>query len=91
MSIPTKEQLSIALEKAAEMREKGEDPHFLAKSLLSLNYRYTELEHVYEALEHYLNSGQAVDPHKALIKAVEHYREVEILARGEGQPPKFGL
>ncbi|MFC3150268.1 hypothetical protein ACFOEK_04450 [Litoribrevibacter euphylliae] len=91
MSTPTREQLTIALEKAAAMREKGEDPDFIAKSLLSLNYRFTELEHVYEALEHFLNSGQAVEAHAALIKAVEHFREVELRSKGESKPPKFGL
>ncbi|GLQ32008.1 hypothetical protein [Litoribrevibacter albus] len=91
MSTPTREQLSIALETAAKMREQGEDPHFMAKSLLSLNYRFTELEHVYEALEHFLNSGQAAEAHSALIKAVEHFREVELRSKGEGQPAKFGL
>ncbi len=91
MGTPTREELSIALEHAAQMREKGDDPFHMAKSLLSINYRFTELEHVYEALEHYLNSGQAVEAHAALIKAVEHFREVEIRAKGEGQPPKFGL
>lgn len=91
MTAPTREQLSIALEKAATMREKGEDPDFLAKSLLSLNYRFTELEHVYEALEHFLNSGQAAEAHAALVKAVEHFREVELRSKGEPIPPKFGL
>jgi hypothetical protein len=91
MGTPTKEQLTEALQEAARMREAGEDPHFLAKSLLSLNYRFIELEHVYQAIEHFINSGQAAETHAALVKALEHYRDVELRAKGEEKPSKFGL
>jgi len=91
MSTPTNEQLSIALQEAARMREQGEDPNFVAKSLLSLNYRFTELEYVYHALEHFIASGQAADAHTSLVKAMEHYRDVDLRAKGESKPTKFGL
>ncbi|GAA3911314.1 hypothetical protein [Litoribacillus peritrichatus] len=91
MGTPTKEEMAIALDEAIRLREQGGDDHFLGKSLLSLNYRFIELEHVYQALEHYLNSGQATDDHAKLIKAIEHYRDLELRAKGKEPEAKFGL
>ena len=91
MGTPPKEELPIALQEAARLREHGGDKHFLGKSLLSLNYRFTELEHVYEALEHFLNSGQATDDHAKLIKAIDHYRDIDFRAKGEQGNKQFGL
>ena len=40
MGKPTQEELNHALEKAADMREHGQDPDFIAKSLLNLNFLF---------------------------------------------------
>jgi hypothetical protein len=74
MGKPTEEELNHALAKAAEMREHGEDPDFIAKSLLNLNYRFGVWQKVVEALKRYLHSGQASTEHARLVTAL---REAE--------------
>jgi hypothetical protein len=74
MGKPTEEQLNQALQKAAEMREHGEDPDFIAKSLLNLNYRFGVWQKVVEATKRYLHSGQASTEHARLVSAL---REAE--------------
>ncbi|GAA5316111.1 MAG: hypothetical protein AseanaTS_13160 [Candidatus Pelagadaptatus aseana] len=61
MSKPTEAEYKQAMAEVARMREAGEDPEHVAKTLLNLDYRFKHLEHVYEALEHWLNSGQAAN------------------------------
>ena len=46
MGKPTPEELQKALTEAGRMREKGEDSHFLAKSILNMNFRIKILEKV---------------------------------------------
>ena len=71
MSRPTEEQLAIALAEAGRMREQGEDPEFIAKSLLNLNYRIGLLQQVLDKAKHYLHSGHASREHTLLVKAIE--------------------
>lgn len=71
MSRPTEEELAIALAKAAEIRESGNDDSHLAKSLLNLAYRVDALEDVLSKAKHYLHSGQASREHTLLLKAIE--------------------
>ena len=71
MTRPTEKELSIALERATYIREKGEDTHFLSKSLLSHDYRIKKLEHVMEAAKHHLRSGGGFREHHDLLKAIE--------------------
>ena len=87
MGIPTDEELSQALRKAGEMREKGEDPDFIAKSLLSLNYRYELQSQVIDAVKLYLHSGHGATEHALLVKALE---KAESASNKDGQKP-FGL
>lgn len=77
MGKPTDEELKSALAEAARMREQGEDPHFVAKALLNLDYRFGHLEQVLRATERYLHSGLAEHNHAELIRAIEAYKRVE--------------
>jgi hypothetical protein len=71
MGVPSKEELDCALKEAIRMREQGEDPYYLAKSLLNHNYRIDTLEKVLHAAELYLQSGQAGHEHGQLVLAIE--------------------
>ena len=51
MGKPSDIELKQALEKAAEMREHDQDPDFIAKSLLSLNYRFDVWQRVIETIQ----------------------------------------
>lgn len=75
MAMPTEEELKTALAEAARMREQGEDPHFLAKSVLNLNYQNEQLMQVLLAAEQFLRSGMAVTQHQKLRKAIEKARK----------------
>jgi len=46
MAKPTEEELETALKMAAQMRDKNLDPFFIAKALLSHNYRMKYLEEI---------------------------------------------
>ena len=81
MGKPTEEQLNQALQKAAEMREQGDDPDFLAKSLLNLNYRFGVWQKVVQATKRYLHSGQASSEHARLVSALREAEQLE--AEGE--------
>ncbi len=63
MAKPTEEEFEKALKKAQQMRESGQDPDYLGKSLLNLDYRIGYLEEVYRAIERYLRSGMAEREH----------------------------
>ena len=71
MAAPTDNELRIALEEAARMREHKEDPHFIAKSLLNTHYRLGLLERVMSAAKHFLHSGLAPHEHAQLVRAIE--------------------
>jgi hypothetical protein len=90
MGKPTEEQFEDALREAARMREHGEDPHFVAKSLLNLNYRFRHLERVLQAARQYLHSGQASHEHGQLVHAIDQALEAESRSAGD-EPEDFGL
>ena len=72
MGRPTEEELAAALQEAARMREQGQDPNFVGKTLLNHNYRLTYLLQLYHQLEHYFHAGQAdSEPYRAPL----HVRE----------------
>lgn len=77
MSRPSEAELSEALKTAQEMRESGEDQHFLAKSLLNLDYRIKALEEVLEKSKRYLHSGHGSHEHTALLKSIEKAEHAE--------------
>jgi hypothetical protein len=86
----TKDQLEHALARATAMHAAGDDPDFLASALLGLSERVGYLEKVYEAVEHFLHSGQGVREHSRLMRALEAARSGEAQARGEA-PGDWGL
>jgi hypothetical protein len=89
MGKPTEDELRMALEEAARMRESGADPHFVAKALLNLNYRTKSLEQVLNATERYLRSGQAVSDHQHMVEAIRNYHRLDDRAAGH-DAERFG-
>ena len=73
MGKPTQEELQIALAEAARMREQSEDPHFIAKALLNLNYRIKYLEDIMRAAELYTHSGMGSSEHLKLVSAKTYH------------------
>lgn len=90
MTMPTEEELKTALAEAGRMREKNEDPCFIAKSLLNLNYQNEQLKHVLKAVEMYLHSGMAVREHQRMKVALEKARNA-INRTGAIEEEHFGL
>ena len=87
MGKPTSEELQHALSAAGKMREDGEDPDFIAKSLLSINYRFDKSVHVITLLKRYLHSGASGTEHSKLLKALQEFEKVE----GATEHTNFGL
>ena len=88
MGRPTESELKHALAKAAEMREHGNDPDFIGKSLLNLNYRFDIWQRVIDATKLYLHSGLNTTEHARLIKTLQ---ETEKLEEKTNQDSDFGL
>lgn len=74
---PSSDEMQQAMEMAKLMREKDEDPHFIAKSLTYMNHRNEMLEKVYAAANHYMRFGQAEHEHAELLQALEAARLAE--------------
>lgn len=77
MGRPTKEELATAIAEAGRMREQGDDPHFIAKSLLNHDYRLKLFEQLYQSVEHYLRSGQSETEHSKLMRILDKIRSEE--------------
>lgn len=88
MAKPTDAELKQALAKAAEMREYGDDPDFLAKSLLSLNYRFNNWQRVISATKLYLHSGHGATEHARLIRALQEAEKADLMPDHDND---FGL
>lgn len=71
MGKPTESELQQAIRAAVLMRESGNDPDFVAKSLLNLNYRVQKLERVMTAARRYLHAGQSVSDHRQLMQLIQ--------------------
>ena len=52
---PNSDEMHQAMEKAELMRESGEDPYSLSKSLIYMNKRINSLEKVFTAASQYVN------------------------------------
>ncbi len=87
MGKPSEQELAEALTEAARMREQGEDPHFLAKSLLNLNYRLRYLQRVLQAADTFLHYGQEAKLHTELLRAIDEAKQVE----AEAPEPEGGV
>jgi hypothetical protein len=77
MAKPTQEELEQALTEAKLMRERGEDPCYVAKALLNCHYQSGFLREVLQAAQEYLRSGQTETCHTRLVRAIEKVRQVE--------------
>lgn len=90
MGVPTKEELDTALKEVIRMRESGEDPHFVAKTLLHHHWVIEQLEKVVKAADLYLHSGLGSREHTLLVKAIENAKNVN-RASTDHQPGEYGL
>ena len=77
MSKPSDDEINSALKMAIQMRENEMDPFFLAKTLLSHNYRIGYLEQVLKAADRYLSMGMAERQRTELVKIIEKAKEAE--------------
>ena len=90
MSKPTEEELETALKIAAQMRDKKIDPFFIAKSLLSHNYRIKYLEEILHAADRYINRGMSEQEKTHLIRTIEKVKDAESFTSGK-ERDSFGL
>jgi len=88
MGKPTAQELKQALDEAARMREHDEDPHFIAKSLLNLQYRMGFLEKVMHAAELYLR-GEGGREHTVLLQAIQQAKEEDAHTAGRDSGQLF--
>ncbi len=71
MAMPTPEELKTALAEAGRMREQSEDPYYVAKALLNLNYQNEQLKEVLKMADKFLRTGMNVVDHQKLKKSIE--------------------
>ncbi len=90
MPKPTEEELEAALKMAAQMRDKKIDPFFIAKSLLSHNYRIKYLEEILKSADRYINRGMSEQEKTHLIRTIEKAKDAESFTSGKGRE-SFGL
>ena len=90
MPKPTEEELDAALKMAVQMREKNVDPFFIAKALLSHNYRIHYLEELLRAADRYLNMGMAERERTQLLRAIEKAKDAEFHT-AQQERESFGL
>ena len=90
MSKPTEEELATALRMAAQMRDKKTDPFFIAKSLLSHNYRIKYLEEIMHAADRYINRGMSEQEKTHLIRTIEKAKDAESFTASR-ERDSFGL
>jgi hypothetical protein len=82
---PSDEELKAALEEAERIRESGEDPCFLAKSLQYLHQRNSDLEKIMAHAERYIQFGLPVEEHTQLKLLLEEAKTRELRSMGEEQ------
>jgi len=90
MSKPTEEELETALKMAAQMRDHDVDPFFIAKALLSHNYRISCLEEVMSAADRYVNMGMSERERTHLIRAIEKAKDLDSYT-SQTERGSFGL
>ena len=89
MGKPTTGELQTAIKAAVVMRESGNDPDFVAKSLLSLNYRMEKMEKVLMAAKRYLHAGQSMSEHRALALAIQTAEKAEHIPADDKSIPSL--
>ena len=90
MSKPTEEELATALKMAAHMRDKKIDPFFIAKTLLSHNYRMKYLEEIMQAADRYINHGMSEREKTHLTRIIEKAKDAESFTSNQ-ERDSFGL
>ena len=90
MGKPSEKELAVALKSAKLMRERDNDPFYLAKALLHCHYRAHFLEEVCACAEAYLHSGLADAEHRRLVQAIERLQREEDRSAAR-EPPTLGL
>ena len=90
MAKPTDNELDSSIKMAIQMREKRIDPFFVAKTLLSHNYRIKYLEEVLRAADLYLNMGMSERERTKLLRAIEKAKDAESHTSQQGRE-SFGL
>lgn len=90
MSKPTEEELETALTMAAQMRDNDIDPFFIAKALLSHNYRIKYLEEILQSADRYINHGMSEQEKTQLIRIIEKAKDAESFTSGRRRD-SFGL
>jgi hypothetical protein len=90
MSKPSEEELNIALKIAEQMRDKDSDPFFIAKALLSHNYRIKYLEEILRTADRYINHGMSDQERTHLIRIIEKVKDAESFTSGQ-ERDSFGL
>jgi inorganic pyrophosphatase len=90
MGKPTKSELDQAVLAAIKMRESNQDPDFVAKALLNLNYRIQKLERVQTAAKRYLHAGQSISDHHHLLQAIQSADDASAENSDEADLPILG-
>jgi len=90
MSKPTDEEIEIALKMSAQMRDRNIDPFFIAKTLLSNNYRIKHLEEILRTADRYINCGMSEQARSQLIRAIEKAKDTESYTTNR-ERDRFGL
>ena len=84
---PTAAEYDIALRTAEVLHVEARDPRHLGKALLYLDQRRDLLEKVLELADRFLLSGQEVQVHSQLLKAIHAAKRVEDHATGRARVP----
>jgi len=84
---PTDEEYATALRTAEVLHVEARDPRHLGKALLYLDQRRSYLEKVLELADHFLLSGQDVQTHALLLKAILAAKRAEEHATGQARVP----
>jgi hypothetical protein len=90
MPQPTPQELDEAIKMAIQMREKRLDPYYVAKCLLSHNYRIKHLERVLTAADRYLNMGMAEQERTQLLHEIQMAKDLESFT-SQHEMDNFGL
>jgi hypothetical protein len=90
MPKPSEEELETALKTAAQMRDDDNDPFFVAKALLSHNYRIRYLEEVMHVADRYINHGMSEQEKTHLIRTIEKAKDAEYFTANK-ERDSFGL
>ena len=90
MTRPSEKELESALAMAAQLCDENNDPHLIAKSLLSEHYRAEYLQEVFLAADRYINHGMAETERTHLIRAIEKARNMETHSTHQNRDD-FGL